>query len=321
MNKIALRLGFSAAALFVSAAVAAAGYFSLALPLRSDPASITVQPTRERVARGKYLYDLAACGACHSERDFGRFAGPLMDGGNGAGALLPGAVIAPNITPDRQTGLGDWSDGEIIRAIRDGIGRDGSALLPLMPYASYREMSDEDVLSLTAYLKTLPPVRRAWPRNGVAFPDSVLIRTLPRPAGHVAAIDPADRPRYGRYLATLGGCARCHTSDGAAPYSGGREFRYPHAAVASSNITPDRYAGIGRWTERDFIDRFQQYRGYAQGEPPAVGSEGFTVMPWLSLAWLSESDLSALYSYLSAVTPSRRRIETHPPCAVPPARR
>jgi mono/diheme cytochrome c family protein len=265
---------------------------------------IGVERTPERIARGRFLYTLSNCDGCHSDRDFTRFGGPVAGGGKGAGAVLPreaglaAAIAAPNITPDRETGLGAWTDGEIVRAIRDGIGRDGRALLPVMRYADYRAMSDNDAAALVAYLRTLPPVRRAQPRNTVDFPASWLIRTHPRPAGRVPDVEPGDLVGQGRYFATLGGCAGCHTGDGGRELSGGREFRFPHARVVSANLTPDPNTGLGRWSEHDFVERFHQYRVYLVRGSPAVGPEGFTVMPWLNLCQLGESDLSALFAYL-----------------------
>jgi mono/diheme cytochrome c family protein len=298
-----------------SAGLAAAGFFGLALlPLRSKPADFGVPATPERVARGRYIYAVSNCDGCHSERDFTRFGAPVIAGGQGAGAAvagpawLGGAMAAPNITPDRETGIGAWSEGEIVRAIRDGIGRDGQALLPVMPYSGFRQMSDEDAAALVAYLRAMPPVRRAQKRKPVGFFASWLIRSYPRPAGHVPEIDPEDRVARGRYLATLGGCARCHTRDGAPALSGGREFRFVNARAISANLTPDRRTGLGRWSERDFVERFHQYREYLAKGAPAVGPEGFTPMPWLNLCQLPERDLSAIYAYLRDRKPEPARI-------------
>ena len=100
---------------------------------------------------------------------------------------LPGRIASRNITPDLETGLGAWTDGEKIRAIREGISRDGTMLFPMMPYERFRKMSDEDVMSLVAYLNTLTPVRHRVKRSQVDFPVSILMRSAPRPAGCAAA--------------------------------------------------------------------------------------------------------------------------------------
>jgi len=95
-------------------------------------------------------------------------------------------IVAANITPDRETGIGAWSDGEKIRAIREGIDRDGRVLFPMMPYVNYRRMSDEDVYAIVAYMNSLPAVRNSLPATSIKFPVSLLIKSVPQPAGQVA---------------------------------------------------------------------------------------------------------------------------------------
>lgn len=308
--------------LFTAAAVTA--YFGVLKPARATPPDIRVAMTPERIARGKYIYTVADCDGCHSLRDFSRFAGPVVASGRGQGFVfppemgLPGQVVGPNISTDPETGLGRWTDGEKIRAIRDGIGRDGRALFPLMPYPFLREMSDEDVESLVAYLNTLPPVKNALPETKINFPVSVLMRTEPKPAGSVPHPDTRNPVEYGRYLVGLGGCAHCHTPSERGHmkmdmlFAGGMEFRMNGAVVVSSNITPDPETGIGRWTEEDFVARFHDYRPYAEGKSPTVGPEGFTLMPWLNLAQLPAEDLKAMYAYLRTQKPIANRVEVRP---------
>src|SRR5690242_8684998 len=133
-------------------------YLLLRGPSSDKPPDIRVDRSKENVERGEYLYtSLLACDGCHSERDFTRLGGPVKKGTSGGGLILPinglpGTIIASNITPDRETGIGSWTDGEKIRAIREGVSRNGRALYPLMPYQSYRALSDEDVQALVAYL-------------------------------------------------------------------------------------------------------------------------------------------------------------------------
>jgi cytochrome c553 len=99
----------------------------------------------------------------------------------------------------------------VIRAIREGVSRDGQALFPLMPYASFRHMSDEDVFALVAYLRTLPPAKNVLSRSKINFPVSMLIKSVPQPAGHVPPVDRSNQLKYGEYLMTLAGCGGCHT--------------------------------------------------------------------------------------------------------------
>jgi mono/diheme cytochrome c family protein len=323
MKGTVARLALLAALLTMFGAAGLTAWFALLNPARATPADIRVEATPERIARGQYLYTLGDCDGCHSPRDFSRFAGPVV-GRRGEGFVfppefgLPGLVVAPNITPDPETGLGRWTDGEKIRAIRDGIGRDGRALFPMMPYPFLSRMSDEDAASLVAYLNTLPPASSALPRTKLDFPASVLTRTAPRPVANVPEPDRSDPVAYGGYLVALSGCTECHTMDNKGRlrqdmlFAGGREFRMHGAVVVSSNITPDPETGIGKWSERDFVARFHAYRGYLKSGPPSVGPEGFTLMPWLNLSQLPPEDLKAMYAYLRAQRPVHNQVEVRP---------
>lgn len=105
-------------------------------------------------------------------------------------------MVAPrNITPDKETGIGNWTDGEKIRAIREGVGRDGTTLFPMMGYERYRHMSYEDVYSFVAYLNTLAPVRNPVPRSRIDFPVSLLIKeraTTRRPCPAAGPLQPSE---------------------------------------------------------------------------------------------------------------------------------
>jgi len=83
---------------------------------------------------------------------------------------FPGTVVAPNITPDRETGIGNFTDDQLSRAIREGISHDGQTLFPMMPYVRFRQMSDEDLASVVVYIRTLAPIRNALPRTDIHFP-------------------------------------------------------------------------------------------------------------------------------------------------------
>ncbi|HWR53349.1 MAG TPA: cytochrome c [Bryobacteraceae bacterium] len=267
--------------------------------------------TPAQVERGQYIFKIADCSGCHSERDFSRFAGPVVAGGTGKGMVfppelgLPGKVVAPNITPDRETGIGAWSDQEKIRAIRDGVGRDGKVLFPMMPSHFYRAMSDRDVDSLVAYMNTLAPVKNSLPRT--ALPPGLQL-PLPQAAGKVPHPDKADRVKYGKYLVTIAACADCHTPmgpqglDTTKMFAGGREFNFPGGMRSvSANLTPDPETGIGKWTEDQFVKRFRIYEPYLKAGAPKVEPHAFTIMPWLMLADADEEDLRAMYAYLRSI--------------------
>jgi len=251
---------------------------------------------------------LAACDSCHLARDFSRFAGPPIDP-----VQHPDAPHAPNLTADPNTGLGLWTDAEIVRAIREGIGRNGNPLDPAMPYRLYRQLSDEDVFALTAYIRTLSPVACPLARAAAGLTSLLQRRARVQAVPHVAKVDPNDRVHYGEYLATVARCIDCHTRpDGSKTGAGGRIFRIPGAVVASANLTPSAGAGIGSWSEQDFLDRFLQYRSYAEKGAPAVGPEGFTVMPWLALSQLAPDDLRAIFTYLRTLSPASEEVISHP---------
>jgi mono/diheme cytochrome c family protein len=301
------------------------GYLYWREPSIAPPSDVKVAMTRERVARGKYIFEIAAdCDGCHSLRDFSHFGGPVTESGRGQGQVfppeigLPGKVTASNITPDKETGIGNWTDGEKIRAIREGISRDGHALFPMMPYANYRHMSDEDVYSLVAYLNSLPPVKNPLPKTDIQFPVSLLIKSVPQPADSVPEPDRSDKIKYGEYLVTIAGCTGCHTpSDKGKPLkgmrlAGGEVFRLAGAVVVSANITPDPETGIGRWSEQDFLDKFYQYREYAEKCSPEIGPESFTLMPWLAFSQRPPEELSAIFAYLKAQPAVYHSVETHP---------
>lgn len=313
-----------AGGLILSAGTALA-YLVLRQPATAPAPELQVEMTPRRIERGRHLFmNVADCQGCHSEHDYTRFGNPVLPGRLGVGQHLPkelglpGEVTAPNLTPDPETGLGRWTDGEKIRAIREGVSRDGHALFPMMPYSAYRRMSDEDVYSLVAFLNSLPPVKNTLPRTKLEFPVSVLIKSAPQPvAGAVPEPDRANRLAYGEYLAMIGGCAECHTQQkNGAPvqgleFAGGFVFRTPAGTVVSANITPDDLSGIGGWTEERFIQRFHRHREDVAAPPPATPLS-FTLMPWLGLSQLSREELGAIYTYLRTQRPIRNAVDKHP---------
>ena len=302
-------------------------FLSLRPPSQAPASTIKVAMTPEHIARGKFIFEnLSDCDGCHSQRDFSRVGAPVVPSGRGQGndlsALfkgLPGTVVASNLTLDPETGLGKWTDGEKIRAIREGVDNTGRALFPMMPYPSYRNMSDEDVQSVVAYMNSLPPVRNPLPVTKLDFPVGLFIKFVPAPVASVPPPDRADATKYGQYLAELGGCGDCHTPIergqpvAAKTLAGGRVFETRYGTVVSANITPDLETGIGKWSEAYFQKKFYDYREYAaSGPPPLPGPQAFTLMPWLGLSQLPPEDLSAMYTWLRTVKPVHNYVEMHP---------
>jgi len=297
-------------------------FLSLRKPAMSAPSNIKVDMSPARIERGKFLFQVVAdCDGCHSQRDFSRFNGPVVESGRGMGVVfpaemeLPGTVVAPNITPDPETGIGKWTDGEKIRAIREGVDRDGRALFPMMPYTNYRKMSDADAQALVAYMNTLAPVRNPLPVTSLKFPVSLMIKGVPAAAGSVPPPDPA---RRGEYLVTMGSCVDCHTPEEKGQpvegkfFAGGRVFKLPWGTVVTANITPDMDTGIGKWSEQHFMEKFAEYRDYVRNGSPKSGPDAFTLMPWLGFSQLPDDDLKAIYAHLRKLPPVRNLVETHP---------
>jgi len=295
-------------------------------PAMTAPSTMVVDRSAARIERGRYLFEtVSACGDCHSPGDWTRFGGPVAPANVGKGRVmpeamgLPGTIVAPNLTSDAQTGAARWSDGQLMRAIREGIGHDDRPLFPLMPYADYASMSDEDVQALVAFIRTLPPVVNPLPPTRINFPVNLLIKSAPKPVGKVPAPDRGDPVAYGRYLTRIAGCQSCHTPNAHGEIveeellSGGREFPFSDAVkVVSANITPDTATGIGQLTEEQFLDKFYQYKEYAEKGSPVVPLANNTVMPWLGYARFEPADLRAIYAFLRTVPARRKSVVTHP---------
>jgi hypothetical protein len=299
-------------------------YLLLRRPSQAAPSNVVVKTTPERLERGKYLFTtLLDCDGCHSERDFTRLGGPVVATGRGKGGPmplegLPGQVNAPNITSDKETGIGGWTDGEKIRAIREGISKDGHMLFPLMPYPGYRYLSDTDVQSLVAYLNTLPAVRNYVPRSNISFFVSLMVKGVPTPVATrgVPDVDKDGGEIYGEYLVSIAGCEGCHTPlkrgqpDVSMRFAGGRLFATPNGSVVSANITPDKDTGIGKWDFIRFRDRMHGFRQYS--ELPKVGPERFTLMPWIAYADLTDHDMEAILLYLKSRMAITNFVVPHP---------
>jgi mono/diheme cytochrome c family protein len=320
------KLSALVALLLVAVVGGGLAYLFLKKPQSTPPRAGKFAATPERLARGRYLFNAVCdCNGCHSQRDFSRFGGPVTAHGTGVGHVfeedfgLPGTIVAPNITPDPDTGIGRWTDGEKLRAIREGVDREGRALFPMMPYQAFAKLSDADAEALVAYLDTLEPVRVARPRSAVSFPVSLLMKSAPRPVGTVAEPDRAGRVKYGAYLVNAADCSGCHTPHekgeplAGLDFAGGEEFKAsPKLVVVSANITPDPETGIGKWSEEFFVGRFARHRDYAGAQPPTVGPDAFTLMPWLGLSQMTDDDLKAVYAYLRTLKPVSHKVETHP---------
>ena len=286
-------------------ACACQGHAHTTAPVRPAEAMLQVKHTPEQIERGQYVATIAGCTTCHT---------PLMPDGKlhdhsreleGTELQVPGgrAIAVPNITPDTRTGIGKWSDAQIVTAIRQGVRPDGSRLSPIMPYPYYNRMTDADANALVAYLRTQPAIHHVIPRAAglgikpvdVAAPQGYVDRT-------------ADPQAHGEYLAALMHCGACHTPQQGAfandVFAGGTQF----GDVVAPNITSDRDTGIGSWSEDDVITAVTKMK-----DP-----QGHDLMPPMSEyaeAWsqLTGADAHALAVYVKSVPPIHHDLsgETH----------
>jgi mono/diheme cytochrome c family protein len=267
-----------------------------------DPTGVPVAlRSAALIERGEYLARAADCAACHTVEGSAPFTG-------GRAFVLPfGTIYSTNITPDADSGIGGYSDAEFIDALHKGIGRGNRRLYPAMPYASYTYITDADALSIKAYLFSLPPVHAPAPANTLMFPFnqrglmavwSLLFNPNVRfePNG-----DRDARWNRGAYLAeAMGHCGECHTPRNLFFALNNRQ-KYAGAVQAgwrAYNITEDRNAGVGAWSDDDLLQYLS--RGHADGRGTAAGPMGEAVEN--SLKYLHPDDVAALVIYLRSVS-------------------
>ncbi|MGA2135352.1 MAG: c-type cytochrome [Bryobacteraceae bacterium] len=275
----------------------------------------TFERTPDRLRRGEYLVRAVInCMGCHSKYDETADP-PVLVSKEGAGAVLyedaSVRVIAANITSDPETGLGRWSDDAIARAIREGIGLDGSALIPIMPYEHFRHLSDEDLASVVVFLRSLAPVHSDLPPSKLPFLIARLVQAAPHPVTEpVPEPDLSTPARRGAYLAEMAHCTGCHTPLGPPPrfqpiagmeMSGGSPMA---EGVSAANLTPDA-SGIVYYDEALFIQTIRT--GY-------VGARKLKHMPWWTFRNMTDEDLKAVFAYLRTLRPVHHRVDnTEPP--------
>ncbi|MFY0698116.1 MAG: c-type cytochrome [Balneola sp.] len=297
-------------------------YVSTALPNVDSAPDLKIELTDDRIQHGEYLANTVfACVDCHSDKDYTKFGLTIKEGtkGKGGGLFgtkmgLPGDYYAKNLTPYH---LGDWTDGEIFRAITGGVDKEGNALFPIMPYTNYRKVDPEDIYDIIAYLRTLEPIEYDVPESSSDFPMNFIINTIPGEPDFTERPDPSDKIAYGKYLVTAASCADCHTPmEQGNPiegmqFAGGMKFELElGGVVTSANITPDINTGIGSWTEEAFIARFKSFQDTSNVINKNVVKPGDfnTEMPWRFYSNMSEEELSAIYAFLKTQSPVNNMI-------------
>ena len=294
-----LRLALLGAITLGAAALALHTTPLLRSPARAQDAAPPA-PSAALVQRGEYLAKAADCVACHTAPGGKPYAGGLP-------FKLPfGTMYATNITADRETGIGDWSDNDFVNALWKGVGKGGKHLYPSMPYTSYTGLSRDDALAIKAYLFSLPPVHQPNRPNGLIFPFNIRLSMMFwnlvflkdqrfQPDSHLSA-----QENRGAYLATaLGHCGECHT-----PRNIGFAMKAHHALAGTElegwrawNLTSDRTFGLAGWSDTQLASYLST--GHADGRGSASGPMGEAVEN--SLQYLTPQDTSALVAYLRKV--------------------
>ena len=326
MKKILLGI-LALLVLLVLGAITAVGWQVVLGPDARAVTSRTFERTDARLVRGQYLVEnVAACFHCHSEHDLTDPALPIKAGMKGAGGLMPvpelGKVVAANITPDKETGIGSWTDDEIARAIQEGVNKQGLALFPLMPYMNFRNFDDEDLASVIVYLKSIPAVSHKVERSQLITPLNVLVKTMPKPlpAHEPRPAPPRTTPEArGEYLVkTVAGCQHCHTpaDDKGQPlpgmeFGGGFMLHNPvdMKPVFSLNITQDP-SGIAHYDE----DLFMQTLKTGQVVSHTINA----IMPLQNYRGMTDDDMRDIFAYLKSVPHVQHRVSnTDPPAQCP----
>jgi mono/diheme cytochrome c family protein len=294
-------------------AVGAGAVFFFVLHPKSRPApDVTAPRSAEAVARGDYLANhVAGCTVCHSPVDETRPGDVVRTDKLGAGREFlfegfPGRLRAPNISSDPKLGIGAWTDGEVLRAMREGVGKSGRTLFPMMPYGVYgRRLDDEDALAIIAYLRTLPPQPVPSGVTELDFPVSMFVRLAPRPLDAPPPAPPpaSDPVARGQWLLDLASCAECHSQaekgrvvPGLRMAGNTSPFKLPGGiTVYAPNLTSDAATGIGSYSDADLM------RVLTDG----IGKNGkpLYVMPWDALRGMTEEDRRCLIAGLRQLPP------------------
>lgn len=263
-----------------------------------------------RLERGAYLVNaLGACGNCHTPRDAKNqpIAGMELAGGREFDVAELGHIVGPNITPDKDTGIGGWTEGQIVNSLRNGKRPDGTVIGPPMPIGMYRGLSDRDAEAIAAYLKSVKPVSHE------VAPSTYKIALPPGYGpivGHVEEPDRKDKIAYGAYLAgPVAHCIECHTPHEKGQLlldrlgAGGREFpdfANPGAVTVSRNITPDPEDGLGQWSDADIKRAI--LLGKRRDGTPLAGT-----MPFAAYNTMTSDDVNAITDYLRSLPPLKTK--------------
>jgi mono/diheme cytochrome c family protein len=275
-----------------------------ARPLRD----IKFEATAQRIKRGEYLANgILMCMTCHSPRDTTKPGFPPIESKKGSGAILYDTkeerLVVPNITPDKETGAGSWTDDMLARAIREGVGHDGRALSLPMYSGSFRELSDEDLASVVVYLRTIPAVKNKLPQRRFSAEREKRLQGQTQPLlTPVGAPDLSNQLTRGRYYIKTGHCGECHSrGEKRIPgiFGGGNKTDnyYDTSYTFSSNITPHE-TGLKEWTPKLFINVIRTGKGGVLAPK----------MPWVAYKNMTDEDLTAILMALQKLHPVNHKV-------------
>ncbi|WP_035714377.1 c-type cytochrome [Azorhizobium doebereinerae] len=248
------------------------------------------------ITRGQYLATAGDCVSCHTAPGGKPFAG-------GRGIMTPfGVIYTPNITPDRETGLGAWSNDDFVAAMQHGVGKDGELLYPALPYPYYTKVTRTDLVAIKAYLDTLDPVRNEAPPNGLPFPLNIRTALMGwnmlffTPGEFQPVAGKSDEWNRGAYLVEgLGHCGACHTPKNA--LGGDKGDKVLAGGVldewTAPNLGGDLRTGLGAWSTEDIVQYLKTGRN-----AKSAASGPMAEVVYYSTQHMTDADLKAMATYL-----------------------
>jgi mono/diheme cytochrome c family protein len=255
------------------------------------------------VERGGYLVNgILTCGNCHTPRGPGGVLdmSKQLSGGPQTWDTPQYRVKGSNITPDKETGIGGWTDAQIKRSLQDGVRPSGVPLSPQMPFAFYKIFTPADLDAVVAFLKSVPATRNQV--EPPVYKAAMHVEVPPGAEKPYSDADMADPVKRGFYLVTIGHCMECHTkTPGGTDFKnslgkGGEEFKGPWGVAVARNITSHKEKGIGAWTDAEIKAAITQ--GKRRDGSPLKPPMGYGMY-----ATMNDADLSAIVAYLRTVPP------------------
>ncbi len=274
----------------------------------SGSAAMAPAPDPKLVERGAYVAKAAGCLVCHTA--LGPTGPDLANVGAGGLEMKEkfGTWRTPNITPDKGTGIGNWTDEQILAAVREGVRPDGAKLIPMMPYMNFNVMTDDDGKALVAFLRTLKPVERTVAKSEVKMEAP----PVPKPPNQAPGNDVAKK---GAYYASLMLCNHCHwtpNKEFTAPagmdkmFSGGLPMELPPLGTGTlfaANLTSDPETGLGKWTEEQIFTTIR-----TMTKPDGKMIQGPMLFMQSQWSQLDDADLKAVAGFIKALPAVKNKV-------------